>query len=237
MTVLWENFQPGSLQFWGRGGAGFWSFHFCCVFNLDWLLHSCAFELAFSGFVLFQLWEENKENSSFHFLWCAFEGNKLNEGFEGRPDMIWKWGTLSGSYWVAEESYPPTSGWLSSSTWHKCDIVRWYLPTEKLVWLALYFRSMGAAKFCYPSHFIMDGNLSLTQALNKMWVTGWQRNDLIAVWWHAAMPHSVQDFFLFPFKLSKVTLSHFLYGRTLQSQMSRYCRNQCWCHWAPVPIQ
>lgn len=43
--------------------------------------------------------------------------------------------------------------------------------------------------------------------------------------------------FFFFFKLSKVTLSHFLDGRMLPSQMQRYCRNQCWCHWAPTPVQ
>lgn len=150
--------------------------------------------------------------------------------------MIWKWETLSGLCWVAEEGYLPTSGWSCASTWHKHDIVRWHLPAEKSAWLGLYFRYMDAAKFSHPSRFILDCNLSLTQALNKIWVTGWQRNDLIAVLWHAAMPYSIQDFF-FSFKLSKVTLSHFLDAIMLPSQMWMYCRNQCWCHWAPTLVQ
>lgn len=150
---------------------------------------------------------------------------------------MWKWETLSWSCWVAEEGYLPTSGWSRASTWHKRDRVRWHLPAEKLSWLALYFRYTGAVKIRYPSRFVLGCNLSLTRALNKMWVTGWQRNDLIALLWHAAMPHSVQDFFFFSSKLSKVTLSHFLDGRMLPSQMQSYCRCQCWCHWAPAPVQ
>lgn len=99
---------------------------------------------------------------------------------------------------------------------------------------------MGTAQFCYPSGFILDCNLSLTQPLNRMqqWVTaGWQRNDLVAVLSHAAMPHSIQDFIFFSFKLSKVIPSHFLDGRMLPSQLGRYCRNQCWCHWTLTLVQ
>lgn len=103
--------------------------------------------------------------------------------------------------------------------------MRWHLPAEKSVYL--YLRYMGTAKFCYPSGFILDCNLSLTQPLNRMqqWVTtGWQRNDLVAVLSHAAMLHSIQDFIFFSFKLSKVIPSHFLDGRLLPSQLGRYCK-------------
>lgn len=132
-----------------------------------------------------------------------------------------------------EVSYLPTSGWLCATTWHEHDLVRWYLPAEKMARLALYFRYMGAAKFCYPSCFISDCNLSLTLALNEMWVTGWQRNDQIAVLWHAAMPHCVRDFFISS-KLSKVVESRFLDSRMPPPQTQRCCREQCWCYRAEL---
>ena len=88
-------------------------------------------------------------------------------------------------------------------------------------------------------------SLSLYFGLQSLTDTGTKQNVsywLAEEWFDSCLvvcsnASSRSRLFFFVFKLSKVTLSQFLEGRMLPSQMQRYCRNQCWCHRAPTEVQ